>query len=322
MRICFWGTRGSYPASFSAKELSLKLDIKGLKASPPGLKASKQELIEVEGLPVPSTYGTNTSCVHVDAGLDNEHILCDAGTGIIAFVDDFLLKERFRKPQTFHLFLSHLHWDHILGFPFFALKVPPQSRIIVHAHHEKTPGVMQSLLSSPVFPVSFKNLDARVSFDIKQPGSNFRVGNVNVTSLIQNHPGISYGYRFEQNGKRVVYSTDCEHPKGDYVAGHPFVEFCREADLFIFDAMSSLAEAQQRGWGHSTYRVGIELALWAKAKHVLFFHHDPSLKDEQLNYFLSLARAYKAEYLSTKTLPFKPLPLQLSMAFDSLNVSA
>jgi phosphoribosyl 1,2-cyclic phosphodiesterase len=322
MRICFWGTRGSYPASFSAKELSLKLDIKGLQVLPPGLKAlNKQEPLEAEGLAMPSTYGTNTSCVHIDPGLENEHILCDAGTGIIEFIEDFLIKLPSAKPQTFHIFLSHLHWDHILGFPFFALKVPPQSHIIIHAHHDKTEPVLKGLLSTPVFPVAFKNLDAKVSFDVKKPGSSFRIANVKVSSFMQNHPGISYGYRFEQEGKRLIYSTDCEHPKGDYAAGHPFIEFCKQADILIFDAMSSLAEVQQRGWGHSTYKVGIELALWARAKHVLFFHHDPSLKDEQLNYFLNLARAYKGDYLKTAPLAFPSEPLKLSMAFDTLSMS-
>lgn len=311
MRVCFWGTRGSYPASFSVKELSLGLDTKVLEGfAPDGDQSS----------PLPSTYGTHTSCVEVQPGPEGTHLLCDAGTGLIEFIESFnAALKRSKAPPTFHIFLSHLHWDHIMGFPFFAVKVPPKSHVILHGHHEATEAVFKSLFDTPVFPVAFKDLRAKISFDIKKPGSSFRIGSMKITSLLQKHPGLSYAYKFEDQGKSLIYSTDCEHPKGDYAASYPFVDFCKHADLLIFDAMSSLAEAQQRGWGHSTYKVGIELALWARAKYLMFFHHDPTLKDAALHAFLGLAQTYKQAYLKGADLPFVPQPLKLSMAFDTLS---
>ncbi len=313
MKVCFWGTRGSYPASFSVKELSERPQLQSLEGLAQPLRNSPS---------LPSTYGIHTSCVEIQArAMENTHLLCDAGTGIIEFIESFNhTPVAPRAPQTFHIFLSHLHWDHIWGFPFFAVKVPPKSHIILHGHHEAIERVFRSMFDTPVFPVAFKDLKAKVSFDIKKPSSNFKIGSTTITSLLQKHPGLSYAYKFESHTKTVIYSTDCEHPKGDYAAPYPFVAFCKHADLLIFDAMSSLAEVRQRGWGHSTYKVGIELALWAKVQHLLFFHHDPSLKDDTLHAFLGLAQAYKDEYLSSGVLPFAPAPLKLSMAFDSLRI--
>lgn len=340
MRVCFWGTRGSYPASFSVKELSARPQVPSLAGSSPLWENS---------LSLPTTYGIHTSCVEIQPGeLENAHILCDAGTGIVEFIERFnqaLTAPRppispispatptsstastaprastaSRPPQTFHIFLSHLHWDHIWGFPFFAVKVPPKSHIVLHGHHEAIERVFRGMFDTPVFPVAFKDLKVKISFDIKKPGASFKLGSTTVSSLLQKHPGLSYAYKFEAHGKTVVYSTDCEHPKGDYAAPYPFVDFCKQANVVIFDAMSSLAEAQQRGWGHSTYQVGIELALWAKAEHLIFFHHDPSLKDGTLHTFFSLAQAYKDEYLRSGVLPFAPAPLQLSMAYDALRI--
>ncbi len=310
MRVCFWGTRGSYPASFSVEELSAR-------PQHPSMEGSAQLL--GNGLSLPATYGVHTSCVEIQPGdLEHTHILCDAGTGIIEFIERLNpASTASRVPHTFHIFLSHLHWDHIWGFPFFAVKVPPKSHIILHGHHEAIEGVFRKMFDTPVFPVAFKDLKVKISFDIKKPSSHFRIGSTTITSLLQKHPGLSYAYKFEAHGKTLVYSTDCEHPKGDYAAPYPFVDFCKQANVVIFDAMSSLAEAQQRGWGHSTYQVGIELALWAKVEHLIFFHHDPSLKNDALHTFFNLAQAYKDAYLRSGVLPFAPLPLKLSMAFDS-----
>jgi phosphoribosyl 1,2-cyclic phosphodiesterase len=232
---------------------------------------------------VSHTFGGNTACVQIESG-GPEYVLCDLGSGARPFGQAVLARHGPGDPQTFHVFMSHPHWDHIMGFPFFTPAYIPGHRIRIHGGHPDLEAAFRRQHGAPSFPVDFDRLGASVEFVCLEPGRQVEVAGLTVTAMLQRHSGGSYAYRFEQGGRVVVYSTDSEHKLDDAAEARGFVEFFRGADLVIFDAMYSLADAVsiKEDWGHSSNIVGVELCQMAGARHLCLFHHEPVLDDARL----------------------------------------
>ncbi|HCJ11550.1 MAG: hypothetical protein A2Y14_04860 [Verrucomicrobia bacterium GWF2_51_19] len=322
MKVKFWGTRGSLPGSFSQKIYHERL--KRVLALADKKDFSTEQAIEgfLESLPpeLSTTCGTNTCCVEVDCDL-NEYILCDAGTGIRDFAVDYMKRGLFKKPAVFHIFMTHLHWDHIQGFPFFTPIYIPGNKVIVHGYHHEMANMFQNQMKPPCFPVFLEKLDAEVIFDIQPPCTPFQIGDLAISSLQQYHPGISYGYRFEHKGKSFVYSTDSEHTENSHYGSDPFIDFFDHADLLVFDAMYSLADANinKVSWGHSSNIMALKLAALAKVNHLLLFHHEPTRSDQELFEFLRDTEVYRQIYHRDKGLD--DYPRKISLAYDGLVVN-
>jgi phosphoribosyl 1,2-cyclic phosphodiesterase len=180
--------------------------------------------------------------------------------------------------------MSHLHWDHISGFPFFMPAYLPGNTIRVYGCHAEMEEAFRRQHAVPTFPVDYSRLGAEISFVRLEPGRPYELAGFTVTAKRQLHASDSYGYRFERGGVAVVYSTDSEHKRDDPAETGEFVEFFRDADLVIFDAMYSLADAisVKEDWGHSSNIVGVELCQMARARHLCLFHHEPVHDDETL----------------------------------------
>jgi ribonuclease BN (tRNA processing enzyme) len=138
--------------------------------------------------------------------------------------------------------------------------------------------------SAPWFPVDFHSLGSSIEFVTLEPGRAYEVAGLSVTSIKQFHTGDSYGYRFSKGGKSIVYSTDCEHKCTHIDESYPFVEFYKNADLLIFDAMYSLGDSVsvKEDWGHSSNVVAVELAQAARVRRLALFHHEPAYDDGML----------------------------------------
>jgi phosphoribosyl 1,2-cyclic phosphodiesterase len=218
-------------------------------------------------------------------------------------------------PQRFDIFMSHVHWDHIMGLPFFGPAYIPGNRINIHGCHEELEAALRRQMDRPSFPVDFSALKADVRFVRLAPGRRHEIAGMAVTPMLQRHTGDSYGYRFERNGRAVVYSTDSEHMPGDTSEAQRFIEFFRDADLVVFDAMYSLAEAVsvKADWGHSSNVVGVELCQAAGAAQLCLFHHEPASDDVTLASVLADTR--RLEEL-TRT----GRPLHVSSAYDGLEI--
>ena len=154
-----------------------------------------------------------------------------------------MARHGFASPQTYHIFMSHLHWDHIMGFPLFTPAYIPGNRIRIYGCHDVLEEAFRRQHGAPSFPVEFDQLAAQIEFIRLEPGRSYDVAGLSVRAMLQAHSGDSYGYRFEHGGKSVVYSTDSEHKLEDQELTNAFVEFFRNADLVIFDAMYALADA-------------------------------------------------------------------------------
>jgi phosphoribosyl 1,2-cyclic phosphodiesterase len=192
------------------------------------------------------------------------------------------------RPATVHIFMSHMHWDHIMGFPFFGPAYVRGTRIRIYGCHEALEQAFRRQQEPPSFPVPFKVLGASIEFVRMTPGETREVSGVKVTPQLQHHSGDSYGFRFEAGGKSVVYTTDSEHKLEQRSETERIVGFFREVDLVIFDAMYSLADAVsvKADWGHSSNVVGVELCQMARVRKLALFHHEPANDDRAVERIL------------------------------------
>ena len=316
MFIRFWGTRGSLPASLTAKQIRKKL-FRAIQASR-SHDLSTDEAIGtfIDGeLPfsVRGSYGVNTPCVEV--GGQKEFVLCDAGTGLRDFGNAFLSSEKSAAPAVFHIFLSHLHWDHIQGFPFFV----PAYRAGKHSPHLQLPYRHRKSVCDPagrsLLSGSLQCSGGKDPFPHFDPERSYDVAGFRVRVIAQNHPGGSYGYSFVRRGKKFIYSTDVEHGPEAQDEGYAFVDFFRGADLLVFDAQYSLADAigPKETWGHSSNLLGVELAVQAGVKRLCLFHSEPTRDDEALDRFLAETREYLRIHDSRAS-------LMIDLAWDGMEI--
>jgi phosphoribosyl 1,2-cyclic phosphodiesterase len=249
MLVKFWGVHGSLPR--------------------PGPKTLK--------------YGGNTPCVELRCG--NTLIILDAGSGIRELGED-LLKRHInpsggRTKIHGHIFISHLHWDHILGLPFFAPAFFPENEFDLYGVQDLDHSVRKTLenqMAEPNFPMTVEDLDATLRFHNVNPGDTLRVdGNVFIRVEELAHPGGSYGYRIEHEGKSVIYASDTEHV-GEQT--QTLLELSRDGDVLIYDSMFAPEQylglwdgINRESWGHSTWLAAVELAIAANVRELILFHH-------------------------------------------------
>ncbi|WP_437762596.1 MBL fold metallo-hydrolase [Sorangium sp. So ce281] len=229
--------------------------------------------------PETAAVGGNTSCVEVRCG--SSRIILDAGTGVRK-LGDALLRE---GPVEATVLLSHLHWDHIQGLPFFVPAYLPSSRLsfVGSAHGVGSlREVLSTQMAAPSFPVRMDELCAQIAVREARPGEAFDVGEVHVRIAKLNHPGGVLAYRVEHEGRSVVYATDTEH----YACVDPALRALADgADVLIYDAQYTPEEYRgdggrsKVGWGHSTYVAGAEIARACGARKLVLFHHDPQRTD-------------------------------------------
>ncbi len=239
--------------------------------------------------PGTSKTGGNTSCVECTFG--DQSIVFDAGTGLRGLGDHWMKQG---IPESCSILLSHTHWDHIQGLPFFTPLYMPSSKIGLYGQAPASLSLweaMQRQMTAPHFPVRFEDLPSSLQAHEVRVGESFSIGNVVVRTARGNHPGGVVAYRVEYNHTSVVYATDTEH----YACLDPVLQQLSEgADILIYDAQYTPEEYSgigkngspgraRVGWGHSTYVAACELAKAANVRNLVLFHHDPSHDDDALD---------------------------------------
>jgi phosphoribosyl 1,2-cyclic phosphodiesterase len=253
LRVQFWGTRGSIPS--------------------PGPRTVR--------------YGGNTPCIEVRTA-SGWLVILDAGTGIRE-LGVSLMERANGGPIKGDIFLTHAHWDHIQGMPFFETSIDR---------------VVRDQMSPVVFPVTFEELAATIDFRGLAEGERCAGTGYEVTAMEVRHPGGALGYRFTETRSQpaLVYVSDNELGSGTEKYNTPtgwhdrFVEFCQGAKVLVHDTTYTTEEYDHhRGWGHSTFRQGIELALSAKVETLVLFHHEPRRSDDELDARIADCRAMVKE---------------------------
>jgi len=257
MTLQFWGVRGSIPT--------------------PG--------------PATVRYGGNTACISVDLGHGTLLVL-DAGTGIRT------LGERLAARDTdIFVLLSHAHWDHIQGFPFFAPIYQLHRKISIfptHMGHTLWYPTLEQM-DGMHFPVTPEDLPAQVHCLMGKGLEVFQERGCHLSWITTNHPGGGTGYRIEHAGRSLVYLTDneLEPPYEKATSFDEFAEFCRHTDVLIHDAQYLQSDMPTKhGWGHSLVSQACELAVAAEVKHLILFHHDPGRTDDRLDTMQEETRAW------------------------------
>lgn len=253
LRLKFWGVRGSTPTP------------------------------QIENL----SYGGNTPCLEI-RGSGGQLLVFDGGTGLRNL--GMALKEEFQdRPIQAHFFLTHFHWDHIQGIPFFAPLYERPNRVTFHTGHPTAnlQEMLEGQMRSPYFPVDFTFMSAEKRFRRIETAETY--GDVTVRPFPLNHPQGAYGYRIECAGKSIVYASDLEH-------GHPELDSvlrrsAQGADILIFDAQYTPEEYEDhKGWGHSTWLEATRVAEEVGVGQLFLFHHDPSHDDRMFYEIVQAAR--------------------------------
>lgn len=260
--------------------------------------------------PGPTTiqYGGNTSCVEVRA--DGQIIILDAGTGL-RLLGRQLMSEFDNRPLDLTLLLTHTHWDHIQGLPFFLPVYKQQNHLRILGYEGARHGldnVLTSQMESPFFPIGLREVPANVRIE-ELKDMSFKVGDVRVEATFANHPGICVGYRLFTSSGSIAFFPDNEPQHGhhppmntpqdlgamaiQYAQGEDrkMVEFLRGTDVLIMDSQYDSDEYQLHiGWGHGCLDDVVGLALQAEVKRLFLFHHDPLHDDAKINHMVAHAR--------------------------------
>lgn len=242
--------------------------------------------------PHTAQVGGNTSCVEVRCG--DERLILDAGTGLRS-LGDAIMREG--KPFEGTLLLSHLHWDHIQGLPFFVPAYRPDSRLTVVGARSGLMTLGETLayqMAEPVFPVRLDQLPCALETKHVRPGESFATRTARVRVARGHHPGGVLAYRIDYAGSSIVYATDTEHFA---CTDAELLKLAADADMLIYDAQYTPSEYEGQGrpsklgWGHSTYEAGAKLAREAGVRQLVLFHHDPSRTDTEVLHIETSARA-------------------------------
>ncbi len=230
-------------------------------------------------------YGGDTTCMEIRTR-DDQVLVVDAGTGIRRLGNALIAENRTQCT----MFFTHAHWDHILGFPFFKLVHQPGAQIKVYGCPMEQ-GNMETLLSktmaAPYFPVPYDNVLAQMEYFPACSGDSTRtIAGLEVHSIPLNHPNLGQGYKFVEDGKSFVFLTDNElshaHPGGR--SFDAYAQFCAGADLLVHDAEYTAEEYRStQGWGHSTVRDALALAMRAGVRRFGLFHHNQDRTDVQVD---------------------------------------
>lgn len=283
MLVKFWGVRGSVP------------------------------------VPSPTTikYGGNTACIEVRCGKDI--IIIDGGTGLRLLGLD-LMKRGFapdskngRGKGKAHIFFSHMHWDHIQGFPFFGPAFIKGNKFNIYGFKHLNINLEETLVGQqqmPNYPVSIFEMGADIKFVELRESNVIRINSAIVTMAKLNHPGGSFGYKISHSGKTLVYACDYEHFDG---IDKKLFNFVKGADAIIYDAQYTPKEYYgtdgslgKQGWGHSTWEKGVELAEAAGVKRLILFHHGHS--DEEMERIKKNTKArFKNSIIACEGLELKDL---------------
>ena len=239
-------------------------------------------------------YGGNTSCVAIESA-GHDPIVLDLGTGLRLWGETLPQDGSF----TGHALVTHVHWDHVQGLPFFVPVLRPGASFDVYGPPPAPPGTeslaecFEHFVSPPYFPVKITDLPGRIDFHTVSD-TELVVGHAKVMVRPVPHTGNTNGYRIEQDGATVVYISDHQMPHdGSHVYTDGVLELCDGADLLIHDAQYTPEEfATKRDWGHCTVEYAVDLAAEAGARRVALFHHDPGHDDDTVDALLAGARTY------------------------------
>jgi phosphoribosyl 1,2-cyclic phosphodiesterase/anti-anti-sigma regulatory factor len=239
--------------------------------------------------------GGNTTCVEIDTG--SETIIIDCGSGMRPLGYSLMAREFGRGQGVAHVFLTHAHWDHLLGFPFFLPAYVPGNKLIFYAVNHNPQYFLEHQQTAPTyFPIPPNAMPAEKEFVQLREGETISIGRLTISNLSLYHPGTAHAYRFDDGESVFVFASDGEYKSLSEAALRKYITFFSDADVLVFDSQYSLRDVflSKADWGHSSAIIGVDIAERARVKKLVTFHHDPTHSDEQIYAIAASAREYAA----------------------------
>lgn len=296
MKIHFWGVRGSIPTGLTSQQIQTKITAAVERITPRDIESEDARERFLAKLPewIFGTVGGNTACVEL-TGSDGSEIILDAGSGIRSMGKRVL-------PENLHydLFFSHFHWDHIQGLPFFDPIYNPAASFDIYSAFPGAEKILSEQMKAPYYPVTWSSLTKNIVFHTVVPGTPFTLHDgIHANSCKMFHPGNSYSFSFEENGKKFVYATDVELLNTDFgKRDDGRAQVFENADVLVFDSQYTAEEATvKEKWGHSAFCSAIDFAVSWHVKSIYLFHHEPVYDDKKIHSILQAARWY-ANYIT------------------------
>ena len=300
MNIHLWGVRGSIPTPLSSQQIRAKIvaALQRIKAEDIVSDESKEKFVSSLPWWITGTVGGNTPCVELTLRT-GEKIVFDAGSGMR------VMGKFSDKPSDnhYHLFMSHFHWDHIQGLPFFDSAYNPNIIFDVYSPFPDMKKYLAEQMCAPFYPVDFSAIENHFVFHTIEAGQIVEIGGAKITCTKMSHPGDSYSYSVVERipdgkSRKFVYATDIELGSKDFVHTTERSAVFENADVVLIDSQYTVEEAlRKENWGHSAFCYAIDFAEAWKIKRMFMFHHEPTYDDRKLNTILESARWY-ANYVS------------------------
>ena len=315
MRVKFWGVRGSLPSPQLPSQIKSKISAILEWLTPGDLESPESRERFLAGLPpwLFGSVGGNSPCVTVELeetadpsepSVPKELIVFDAGSGIRE-LGMAMMKEK-PKPTQYHIFFSHFHWDHIMGFPFFNPAYDPSVKIDFYSPVAAIESILQGQMTSPYFPVHMESMASQKFFNTLSGTKELLGASISLRKM--NHPGDSYSYKVDDGKHKFIYSTDTELSANDFIKNEENNLYFSDADLIVIDSQYTLGEAIDKyNWGHSAFSMAVDFVANWNIKHMVLFHHDPTYDDHKLFNILQSAKWY------TERMNIKGMKLSLAM---------
>ena len=278
MKLKLWGTRGSLPRAMNHLQAVEVIRTFIQKAEEKGVKTLSELTKQLPGPSpeVPIVYGGNTTCSEISHS--NMRFLVDMGTGITEAGHQALSKGE----KEFVIFQTHMHWDHIMGLPFFVPIYIPGNKITIYHVHRNAPEFIRLQFNGVNFPVKWDELAANIEFKLLKPYETVSFQDLTVTPFNLDHPGGSFGYRFDAVGKSVALGVDGEYKRLTPKELGADLKFYQNLDVLVFDAQYEMDELASRfDWGHCSPPIGVDLALREGIRNLILTHHDPRSSEEK-----------------------------------------
>lgn len=301
MKIKFWGVRGSLPSSSSpseAKEQVARLLRDFLNRGYKSVTEIDQFLNERKTVDI-NGYGVATTCVQVQS--EDQSIIIDGGSGI-KYLSDALAENRFEQ-KTYHILITHFHFDHILGLPFFTPHFVPGCTVKYYCVQPECEQIIRGLFQKPIFPVGYEDLKADIQFIKLSPYEKRYINGFSVTPYLLDHPDPCYGFRIENDGKVYGHAVDTEATRTTIEELGQDAGLYENLDLMYIDAQYVEEEMKAKaGWGHGTFERAFNLCRNFNIKQVYMAHYDPSASFADIQATKEKARvAFEQPDLKDKT---------------------
>lgn len=278
MKLKMWGTRGSLPRTMGNKYFIDLVDKLCRRAEKAGLSSISdfRNALRDGDLGTPIVFGGNTTCFEIIHA--NHRFYIDMGTGIAEAGNDALSSGR----TEFAIFQSHLHWDHLIGMPFFLPVYMKGSKITIYHVHANAPDYIKIQFNGVNFPVKWEQLGAQIEFRHVKLYEPIEFDGMKVRAFALDHPGGCFGYRFDAGGKSIAIGVDGEYKRHSREDLGKDLEYYQNLDVLIFDAQYEIDElASKYDWGHCSPPLGVDLALREGIRNLILTHHDPRSQEEK-----------------------------------------